>query len=249
MDKHPNLNAHSIERVYRETRRRRLTVTQVQRLTPHMQRIRFASPELHDFDSVAPDDHIKLFFATADPEHELRRDYTPRHVDARAGTLTIDFALHQAGPATAWALAAAVGDTLEIDGPRKSTIVSDDFAWYLLVGDETALPSIGRRVERLRANVPVITVVVTGDVADRQQFDSAANWTPLWVERDAGSHGDDTLLLRALSALELPSGDGYVWIAAEAQVARRLGDYMTVARGQPKEWLKAASYWHRSGPE
>ena len=254
MDRPASLNFHGVERVVHDARRRTLTVTHVERLTPHMQRIHFASPELHDFASAAPDDHIKLFFpapgqAGSDDDDMLKRDYTPRYVDRLAGTLTIDFALHEAGPATAWALAAQAGATLRIGGPRKSTVVSDDFDWYLLVGDETALPAIGRRIESLRAGVPVTSVIVTGDSADRQQFTTAADWTGLWVERDGIDNntglGDDTLLLRVLSVLELPRGDGYVWIGAEGQVARRLGDYMTVARGQPKEWIKAASYWHR----
>ncbi|MGL1747182.1 siderophore-interacting protein, partial [Vibrio parahaemolyticus] len=49
-----------------------------------------------------------------------------RRFDPVLGTLTIDFALHQAGPATAWALAAKPGDRLEIGGPRGSTILADD---------------------------------------------------------------------------------------------------------------------------
>ncbi|MAQ36525.1 MAG: hypothetical protein CMO21_04750 [Thioclava sp.] len=34
----------------------------------------------------------------------------------------------------------------------------------------------------------------------------------------------------------------FVWIAAEASVARALRDDL-IARGHPKEWLKAAGYW------
>ena len=75
------------------------------------------------------------------------RDYTPRAFDAAGNRLTIDFALHDAGPATAWALNARPGETLLIGGPRGSTVVPDDFDFYLLAGDETALPSIGRRLE------------------------------------------------------------------------------------------------------
>ena len=50
---------------------------------------------------------------------------------------------HDGGPATSWAKAAVPGDTLEIGGPRGPTIVANDFDWFLLVGDETALPAIG----------------------------------------------------------------------------------------------------------
>ena len=75
------------------------------------------------------------------------RDFTPRRFDSKTATLVIDFALHDAGPATRWALGARAGDRLEIGGPKSSKVVPDDFDGYLLVGDESALPAIGRRVE------------------------------------------------------------------------------------------------------
>jgi len=34
----------------------------------------------------------------------------------------------------------------------------------------------------------------------------------------------------------------FVWIAAEASVASALRDDL-IARGHPKEWLKASGYW------
>ena len=141
---------HEIKRVKREPKRRTLTVERVERLTPNMQRIVFISPELADFESAGADDHVKLFLADG-RGGMCMRDYTPRSFDRAQGRLTIDFALHEAGPATAWALAAEIGQTLQIGGPRGSSLVSDDFDWYLLIGDETALPSIGRRLEELRA--------------------------------------------------------------------------------------------------
>lgn len=235
---------HQISRVRRETRRRRITVTAVERLTPKMQRLCFASPDLHDFSSLAPDDHIKLFLPDPtgpDPAGVCMRDYTPRRFDPAQGTLTIDFALHDAGPATAWALAAQVGDRLEIGGPRGSNVVADDFDWYLLIGDETALPAIGRRLEELRPGVPVTSLVAIDSDAERQSITTPAAWTPHWIAR-SGS-GDATLLGAALPAA-LPPGDGYVWIAAEAQVARALRTHI-LALGHPKLWLKAAGYWAR----
>lgn len=47
----------------------------------------------------------------------------------------------------------------------------------------------------------------------------------------------------ALEALSFPSGEGYVWIAAEAAVARALRAYVIETRGHPREWTKAAGYW------
>src|SRR5215207_5012534 len=138
---------HQITRVRRETRRRHATVSAMEMLSPRMKRIVLSSPELADFESSAHDDHVKLFFAAGDAPGSppSARDFTPRTFDCALQTLTVDFVLHAHGPATSWARDARVGTTLEIGGPRGSTIVRDVFDWYLLIGDESALPAIARR--------------------------------------------------------------------------------------------------------
>lgn len=241
---------HSITRLRQDPRRRLLSVTDIRRVTSRMQRITFQSPDLADFESASPDDHIKLFIPTAKPDgadvnEVCMRDYTPRRFDRSTGTLIIDFALHEAGPATAWALQARCGDTLEIGGPRKSNVVTDDFDWYLLIGDETALPAIGRRVEELRPGVRVITAVAIETLAERQTFGTSAVWTPLWIAREGQSASDDALLRHALADHEAPRGDGYIWIAAEASVARSLRRLVSETWGHPREWTKSSGYWVR----
>ncbi len=151
--------------------------------------------------------------------------------------------MHDAGPATAWALAAKPGDRLAIGGPKGSTVTPDDFDFYLLIGDEAALPAIGRRVEGLRPGVPVVTIMVVDGPEDVQTFETRADWTPVWVYRQGEHVGDAALLCHALDAWKAPEGEGYVWIAAEARVAKSLRDVMLDDRGHPKNWLKASGYW------
>ncbi len=236
---------HQVSRVRHEVRRRRLAVASVQRLTPRMQRIVFTSPELRDFTSAGADDHVKLFFPGEDGGPACMRDYTPRLFDTEIGSLTIDFALHEAGPATAWALAAKVGDGLDIGGPRGSTIVPDDFDWYLLIGDETALPAMGRRVEELRPDARVATFAVVETPEERQVFQGQSHPKSYWIAREGQPLDDATLLRFALDDFPLPPGDGFVWIAAEAHTARALRSYMMDTRGHPKAWIKASGYWLR----
>ncbi len=237
---------HRIERARREPKRRRLTVESVEALTPKMRRITLASPDLADFVSLGADDHIKVFLPDpAAPQGVVMRDYTPRAFDAARRALTIDFVLHEAGPASDWARLAKPGDPLEIGGPRGSMVVADDFDFYLLVGDETALPAIGRRVESLRAGVPVTTIVLVDGPEEIQSFETRADWRPIWLNRSGSNRDDAALFSEALAGWATPSGDGYVWIAAEAQAAGTLKAHMLEGRGHPKAWLKAAGYWVR----
>ena len=48
-----------------------------------------------------------------------------------------------------------------------------------------------------------------------------------------------------LQNLTLPPGDGYVWIAAEASIAKALRMYFLEARLQNARWMRAAGYWQR----
>lgn len=231
-----------ITRHRHELKRRALTVVEAVRLSPHMIRIVFTGEDLADFTSLAPDDHIKLLIPTGGPAPEMR-DYTPRAWDRAARRLTVDFALHEAGPATAWAMRAAPGDSLQVGGPRGSAVIAPVFDWWLLIGDETALPAIGRRVEELPAGAEVLTLVAVPGAADEQRLATAARHRAFWLHRPATEAADPAGLVAAARTLALPEGRGFVWIAAEAGVARALREHFATERGQPRNWMKAAGYW------
>ncbi|MCX5478137.1 siderophore-interacting protein [Kaistia geumhonensis] len=233
---------HAIRRVRHETRRRRLTVAEATLITPRMKRV-VLSGDMDGFVSLGADDHIKLFFEGADGA-ALMRDFTPRAFDVAAGTLTIDFALHEAGPAAEWAVAAKPGDMLELGGPRGSAVVPHDFDWYWLVGDETALPAIGRFVEELGSGARVMTAVAIADAGERQTFGTKADWTALWAERAVNGPDDAAALLALLDARPMPAGDGYIFVAAESSVARAIRARL-LERGHPRAQMKAAGYWTR----
>jgi NADPH-dependent ferric siderophore reductase len=208
-----------------------------------MLRLWFASPELADFESAAPDDHVKLFVPDAAGEL-VGRDFTPRLFDRAQRTLAIDFVLHEAGPATAWARAAQPGDTVLIGGPRGSNLIADDFDWYLLLGDETAIPAIARRIEELRPDVPIFAGIVVDNTGDVVPVPERPCCSVTWLPRR--TDGDDReRLIDFVDSLALPAGEGYVWIAAEARTAQKLRAYIEDARGHPREWVKASGYWQR----
>lgn len=230
-----------IVRQRHEPRRRNLTVLQSERLTPHMQRITLHG-DLTGFQSLAPDDHIKVIVGT-EPDLAMR-DYTPRRHDVTAGELVVDFALHQAGPATDWAMQAQAGDTLTVGGPRGSQQITGPIAHWLLVGDETALPAIGRWIEEAAPETRITAVIAVPGPADEQQFETAARVALHWVHRPESAAADPAPVLAALAGVDLPA-QTFAWIAAEAGVTRALRAHLLETRGHPLHWLKAKGYWVR----
>jgi NADPH-dependent ferric siderophore reductase len=238
------LNAPDIRRVRHELKRRLLNVQSVQHLTPNMVRVTVAGDELAGFTSQGFDDHIKLFFTDATGQ-TARRDFTPRRYDAGRAELLIDFALHHSGPATRWASTATKGMTLALGGPRGSSIIPTDFESHLLVGDETALPAIGRRLEELPGTTRAWVVAEIDNESERQAFTTAANVDVIWVYRRGGTAGSADALLKVLRTVSVPTTQCFAWIAGESNVARRLRQFLVEERHIEKSWVKAAGYWRR----
>lgn len=230
------LSTRRVQRVRHELKRRDLQVVRAETLSPHFRRITLAGESLAGFISASFDDHIKVFLGGG-PE-PVMRDYTPRHYDAAAGELTIEFALHGDGPAAQWAAQAAPGQHLHIGGPRGSFIIPLDYDWHLLAGDETALPAITRRLEELPAGARAIAIVQVGDTADRRMFRSAAQVDVQWV-----ATADE--LIQAVKALALAAGEGYAWCAGEAGAMATLRRVLVQEKGHDPQALRAAAYWKR----
>ncbi len=231
-----------IDRVRHELKRRELTVESVDSITPQMLRITLIGESLSDFVSLGADDHVKVLVPGANGEMEMR-DYTPRSYDNQAGRLVLDFAVHEAGPATKWALETKPGATVTIAGPRGSAVITGVSKW-VLVGDETALPAIGRLIEEAKAGDEIIAIGAVTGSAEEQQFASAAALDMRWVHRPALAVTDPLPIIAALDELAL-TADTFVWVAAEASVARAIKIYLTENRNHPLPWLKAAGYWTR----
>lgn len=227
-----------LERFRHELKRRHLTVVSTERLTPNMIRITLGGDDLADFTSLSAGDHIKVFVPD-DAGGVAMRDYTPRHFDAENRRLVLDFAVHDAGPATRWALNAGVGDELQIGGPRGSLVITGPRRW-LLIGDETALPSIGRRIEEMTPGTEVTGIVAVPGVEDEQVFETKAVLNILWVHRK--DPADATDIIERLRDIAIEPGT-FVWVAAEGAVTRAIRNHLIEERKHPLAWLRAAGYW------
>jgi NADPH-dependent ferric siderophore reductase len=232
-------------------------------LAPHLVRITLAGAALRGFDSQSFDDHVKVFFpregsdepllpvigadgaAPSQPgaERPIARDFTPRRFDRHAGELDLEFVLHDTGPATRWAAQARPGHRLGIGGPRGSMIIPLAFDWHLLMGDETALPAIARRLEELPAHVHAIVLVEVDGPADEIPLQSRAAMQLTWLHRCAAQ----TVLTGLQSMAKLPRGEGYAWAAAESSHVRQIRQHL-LDLGMDKSRIRAASYWKHGAP-
>src|SRR5262245_8430300 len=188
-----DLDPRAPRRVRHEPRRRELTVKRVDKIAAHMIRVTLRG-DLDGFTSLGFDDHIKLFFPDplAPPDGEpqfVSRDYTPRRYDPAAKTLDVEFVIHDAGPATRWAEYARPGHTLRIGGPRGSFVVPTTYDWHLLIGDDTALPAIGRRLAELPAGTRVVVLAEVDGPTDELAFATAADATITWAHRNGAAPG------------------------------------------------------------
>ena len=254
------VDTQTIHRVMHEIKRRKLEVLRVVDLTPRMRRITLGGPELAGFTSLGTDDHVKLLFPqNAEQTAALEtmvlgagkdngslpemRDYTPRRYDLEKLELDIDFVLHGDGPASTWAEQAKPGQFLHIGGPRGSMIVPDIFDSYLLIGDETALPAIARRLEGLAANRKALVVIEVENGAEQQVLESKAQVNVIWVLRDGGKDN----LLTTVKELQVPKGNLYAWVATETKVSRQIRRVLLDEHGLNEQFVKAVGYWRAEG--
>ena len=243
------------QRVRHPLKTRRVQVLRTERLSPHITRVTFGGPDLNDFVSLGFDDHVKLMLphpgqtALVLPvpgpngpgmpegaERPVMRDSTPRRFDTQACELDIEFALHGDGPAATWAAQAQPGQMVGIGGPRGSFVVPTGFDWHLLIGDETALPAIARRLEELPAGVTAL-VVIAIDPADQRPLVSAATLQLQWVAPDSEA------LPQAVTALTLPAGEGHAWAAGEARAMARVREVLTQHHRIASHRCRCAAYW------
>lgn len=255
----------AVQKVRHPIKVRLLEVKRVTELTPAMRRITLTGEDLAGFHSGSFDDHLKLLvperagarpnmptlgeqglvFAEGGPRPAMR-DYTPRRYDPLTNELDIDFVLHHDGPATDWATHAEPGHLIGIAGPRGSFIIPTAFDWHLLIGDETAIPAIGRRLEELPAAVRAIVIIKTASEQARLDFASQCALDIRWVTEAATPAEGVGALEAAVRELVLPEGEGYVWAAGEYTDIKAVRQYLTTGLGVDKGRIRAASYWRRA---
>ncbi len=221
-------------------------------------RVTFSGEELKGYEIKGPATHIKVYFGWPGEGHlvlpqwgpegpvlaegqqmPLNRTYTPRSYDEDSNGLVVEFMLHGEGLASSWAASVRAGDEVAVTLPGGPyTVQPAD--WYVIAGDESALPGIETIIEALPdASKAQVIVEVTGPDEERPLL--AENVT--WLHRDGADAG--RRLEQTIRAMETPAGNGRFWVGCEAGVMRDIRKHLLFDRGLDREAIHTHGYWKR----
>lgn len=241
-----------------------LRVLERRQITPHMLRITFTGKNLERFSAddnlhvrlvIPPETENSAAWATVDEDGLLHRanvrphyrKYTIRNIDAAAGRIDIDFAMHVgAGPATAWASRAQPNDLVGIIGPGGRSANAAD--WYLIVGDDSALPAIARIAQSLPTTASGKIIIEVDDERDEQPIARPTGISLRWLHRLGKPPGSSALLLKAVVEIGWPPAVSsvFAWVAGEAETAAKVRRHLKKTWLLDKEQQLVVAYWSRS---
>lgn len=245
---------------------RLLTVARVEELSPLLRRVVLTGERAGTvpFLAFAAGDHVKLSLPDAAGAVRIpriedgrpvweggraeMRDYTVRAVDPSAGELTIDGVVHDHGPAGRWFAAARPGDQIGVLGPRGSRLYPPGYAHYILAGDESSLPALGRWLDEpgLSGHLTVVAVASSPEAYPlaTPPVPATVDWrrhvAPLEADRGALFAHDVADALRTSPTPE----DVFVWAAGEAEAMKAVRRVLRDA-GHPRHAFHVDGYWRR----
>ncbi|MFI6483643.1 SIP domain-containing protein [Nonomuraea sp. NPDC050663] len=254
---------------------REVQVVRIVDLTPGMRRVTLSGEQLGEFTAaggfVRPafaspgfDDDLALYFpypGQPDPvlpvqgeaklivprdPRPLSRAYTVRRWDPEAGELDVDFVKHGVGAGTTWAYRAQPGDRIHLSGPSTSKAFPAGADWWLVAGDDTALPAIGRLLDELPPGAKAQVFIEIAEDAHRQELREPPGVDVTWLVRPEAAAGTASPLTEAVRGAEWWPGQAFAWLAGEHTAVRDMRRHLVEDRGVPKEDIDFAGYWRRS---
>ncbi|MDX6806943.1 siderophore-interacting protein [Terrihabitans rhizophilus] len=240
---------------------RLMTVKRARMVAPRMRRVTLTGQDLARYSSNA-DLHVKLLFPPISsaplwpelmpsglvrwpegPNKPAVRKYTIRRIDVATGEIDVDFVLHDdPGPGSKFGASASSGDRVGMIGPGGRSVPAASY--YLLLGDETAIPAIGRIMDTLSGSQRGLALIEVDSPADEVPLSSKAGLEVRWIHRDAGAS-----LASAVQELDLPDQAGtFVWAGAEFETFRDLRRFFRRGCKIPPAQQLIVSYW-RKGAE
>jgi NADPH-dependent ferric siderophore reductase len=238
-------------------------VVRVESLTPHMVRVVLTGAELEGFATRGPAEHLKVNFPPQGesklqlPEwgpdgpilkegqqRPVNRTYTPRRWDPQSAELSVDFLLHGEGPGSTWAQQAQPGQVVAVSHqPGGAYKVDTEADWYLIGGDEAALPAVGTLLEALSPSCLAHVFVEVADAAEELELESPARLRVTWLHHGGATGQVGRKLEEAVRDFQFPEGNGRVWIGCEASVMRDIRRHLLNERGMDRTHAHTQGYW------
>ncbi|MFJ7071641.1 SIP domain-containing protein [Streptomyces sp. NPDC098781] len=254
---------------------REVEVVRTVDITPGMRRVTLSGEQLRAFTTAAGfarpafesngfDDDLGLYFpypGQSDPvlpvqgeakltvpkdPRPLSRAYTVRRWDPEAGELDVDFVRHGVGAGTTWAYRTRPGDRIHLSGPSTSKAFPVGADWWLVAGDDTALPAIGRLLDELPPDARAQVFIEIAEEAHRQELRELPGVDVTWLVRPGVTAGTASPLTEAVRGTRWWPGQAFVWLAGEHTAVRDIRRHLVEDRGVAKEDIDFAGYWRRS---
>lgn len=221
---------------------RSLEVVRTTRVSPHLLRVTLSGPGMQDFPEGRESANCKLVI-NDESGRDVTRTYTIRSYRADVQEVDIDFFIHAAeGPASTWAVNASPGSKIILKGPSSPKLVSENTDWVLLAGDMSAMPAIEANLERLAPSTSGVAVLEVVNESDVRRIAKPEGVALHWVINPSPETPND-ILVNAIKALELPAGEGAVWLAGESSAIKVLRRHFKEEVGIARPNLYASGYW------
>jgi NADPH-dependent ferric siderophore reductase len=115
--------------------------------------------------------------------------------------------------------------------------------WYLLIGDETALPAISAILELLPPTSQGEAFIEVADASEEQDIKFEAQIKLTWLHRNGVRQDQSNLLETAVRQLDLPNDGVYAWVTAESAPVKAIRNYLREERGLARQAVYAVPYW------
>lgn len=185
-----------------------------------------------------PTSWVKVFAPHLDSR--TGRAYTIRRFHADQDELVVDIiSRRQGGLLSDWiARDLQAGAQLGIAGPRECKAFKTDADWYLLLGDETALPAIASMLEAAQGrDLEAIVEVPFPD------YTYVRSPRLRYLFRGREDNDKASYLLHAVNTVASRPGKGEIWIAGEAGMVKALRKHCGQLSAGREHSITATGYW------
>lgn len=119
-----------------------------------------------------------------------------------------------------------------------SDVISNNFEWYLLVGNSNSLPAIKHCLTSIPSHKPTFAVIEVENETDEVPLSVLGKGQVVWVHRKGGPLNSVALLKEALLKLQVPTGDYFTYIASENSTAQDIKDLLVTVKGADEAWIR-----------